>query len=82
MEEEIDAHLKAGTWTLVPASSMPEGRKAIGNTWAYSLKRTSDGRIKRWKGRTCAQGFSQVEGDDYYATFANTMSFAMRFGCS
>ena len=41
----------------------------------FALKRDSDGKIKRWKARICAQGFSQIEGSDYYATFANTVSF-------
>ena len=75
MEAEIASHHKAGTWKLVPAASIPPGRKPVGSTWTYALKRDSAGNIKRFKGRLCAQGFSQVEGYDYYATFANTVGF-------
>ena len=75
MEAEMQAHDKAGTWALVPHSDVPAGRKIVGSTWVFALKRDSDGKIKRWKARICAQGFSQIEGSDYYATFANTVSF-------
>ena len=75
MEEEMESHRKAGTWKLVPVTSMPAGRKPVGSTWVFALKRDSEGKIKRWKARLVAQGFSQIEGYDYYATFANTVSF-------
>ena len=75
MEAEMASHAKSGTWELVPASSVPSGRKLVGSTWVYALKRDNDGQIKRWKARLVAQGFSQIEGQDYYATFANTVSF-------
>ena len=75
MEAEIKAHYKAGTWQLMPFSAIPAGQKPIGSTWAFAVKRDSEGRITRYKARLCAQGFSQVEGFDYYSTFANTVSF-------
>ena len=75
MEAELASHRKAGTWQLVPATSLPRGRKLVGSRWVYALKRASDGTIKRYKARLVAQGYSQIEGYDYYATFANTVSF-------
>ena len=54
---------------------MKKGRRIVGSTWVFALKRDSEGKIKRWKARLCAQGFSQIEGHDYFATFANTVSF-------
>ena len=59
----------------MPAATVPHGRKIVGSTWVWALKRNSLGEITRWKSRLVAQGFSQIEGLDYYATFANTVSF-------
>ena len=64
MQKELDSHTKAGTWVLVPAATVPHGRKIVGSTWVWALKRNSLGEITRWKSRLVAQGFSQIEGLD------------------
>ena len=43
MEAEIKAHYKAGTWQLMPFSAIPAGQKPIGSTWAFAVKRDSEG---------------------------------------
>ena len=73
MRVEIAAHHKVGTWELVKASSMDPGRRTIGSTWVFDIKRNKDGSIKRYKARLCAQGFSQIEGVDYVRTYYNTV---------
>ena len=73
MIEEINSHDKAGTWDLILASKAPSGRRPIGSTWSYDVKRNADGTINRYKARFCAQGFSQIEGYDYYHTYSNTV---------
>ena len=73
MEREIESHSKAGTWALVPASQVPAGRKIVGSTWAFDVKRNADGSIARYKARLCAQGFSQLEGWDYNITYSSTV---------
>ena len=73
MQSEYDSHIKAGTWQLVPADSIPPGRKTVGSTWAFDVKKNPDGSISRYKARFCAQGFSQLEGWDYQNTFSNTV---------
>ena len=73
MDEEIKSHDKAGTWELVLASEAPRGRRPIGSTWSYDVKRNADGTVNRYKARFCAQGFSQIEGYDYYHTYSNTV---------
>ena len=75
MREELGAHLGIGTWLLVPISSIPKGKKIVGSTWVFDLKRTSQGLIERYKARLCAQGFSQKEGEDFVYTFSNTVSY-------
>lgn len=50
-------------------SKLPEGRKAIGCRWVLEVKEDNKGRSV-YKARLVAQGFSQVPGVDYGATFA------------
>lgn len=71
------------TWELVKASSVPKGRRIVGCTWAFDIKRNADGSIARWKARLCAQGFSQMYGYDYHHTYSNTVSWSsVRLICS
>ena len=74
MDEEYNSHMKNGTWKLVPAGEA-KGRRIVGSTWAYDVKRNADGSINRYKARFCAQGFSQIEGLDYHITYSNTVRY-------
>ena len=40
------------------------------STWAFKCKRFPDGLIKKFKARFCARGDKQIEGVDYFQTFA------------
>ena len=39
-------------------------------TWAFKLKRYPDGLIKKFKARFCARGDMQLEGIDFFKTYA------------
>ena len=73
MDTEYEAHMENGTWVLVPMSEVTPGKKIVGSTWAYDVKRNDDGTLSRFKARLCAQGFSQVEGVDFINTYSNTV---------
>jgi hypothetical protein len=66
-DEEIAQLIEFNTWKLVP---LPPGRRAIGSTWVFRIKRNANGTITRYKGRLCAQGFSQISGIDYKEIFS------------
>ena len=67
MDEEYNALVKNGTWTLCP---LPKGRKAIGTKWVYKTKTDESGQVSRYKARLVAQGFNQVPGRDFVDTFS------------
>jgi hypothetical protein len=43
MKQKFTAMETKGVWNIVPMSSMPSGRKIVGNRWVYSEK--SDGTL-------------------------------------
>jgi Reverse transcriptase (RNA-dependent DNA polymerase) len=58
-----------GVWNIVPLSSIPHGRKLVGNRWVYTEK--YDG---TYRSRTDAQGFIQVPGKDFTDSHAPVMT--------
>ncbi|KAE8672566.1 G patch domain-containing protein TGH [Hibiscus syriacus] len=67
VEEEIKALQKNKTWSL---TDLPEGKRAVGCRWIFTVKYHSDGSVERYKARLVAKGFSQSYGIDYQETFA------------
>jgi hypothetical protein len=67
IKEEMEALLENDTWTLVP---LPEGKKAVGCKWVFSIKHKADGSVERYKARLVAKGYTQTYGVDYQETFS------------
>ncbi|KAM1633571.1 hypothetical protein ACFXTN_010610 [Malus domestica] len=66
MQEEYNALLNTGTWSLVP--SQPS-QNLVGCKWVFRIKRNPYGTIARYKARLVAKGFHQ-QGLDYTETFS------------
>jgi hypothetical protein len=49
--------------------------KVLPSTWAFKCKRYPDGRIRKFKARFCARGDRQVEGIDFFDTFAPVINW-------
>ncbi|CAL2241680.1 unnamed protein product [Prunus armeniaca] len=64
---EMDALNKNKTWDLVP---LPQGKKAVGCRWVFTLKYKADGSIDRYKARLVAKEYTQTYEVDYLETFA------------
>jgi Reverse transcriptase (RNA-dependent DNA polymerase) len=45
------------------------------STWAFRCKRYPDGSIRKLKARFCARGDKQIEGVDYFDTFAPVVNW-------
>ena len=61
-------HLKKNkSWELV---HLPKGKELVSCKWIFTVKQNSEGKIKRYKARLVARGYSQTYGIDYDETFA------------
>jgi hypothetical protein len=67
MQEEMKALHKNMTWDLV---RLPNGKKAIGCKWVFTIKHKADGSTELYKARLVAKGFTQIYGIDYEEKFA------------
>jgi hypothetical protein len=57
-------------------SKLPPGANIIPSTWAFKIKRTPEGEIKKFKARFCVRGDKQIEGVDYFDTYAPVVSWS------
>jgi hypothetical protein len=64
---EIETLEKIDAWDVVERT--PE-MNVLPSTWAFKCKRYPDGLIKKFKARFCARGDRQIEGVDFFETYA------------
>ncbi|KAL1191699.1 Retrovirus-related Pol polyprotein from transposon RE1 [Cardamine amara subsp. amara] len=67
MQEELEQFERSDVWDLVPR---PQDANVVGTKWIFKNKTDGSGTVTRNKARLVAQGYSQVEGVDFYDTFA------------
>ena len=71
-QEEIDSIIDNKVWEKLP---MPFETKPIPLKWIYKAKKDRLGAVARYKCRLVAQGFSQVQGQDYSDTYSPVCKF-------
>jgi hypothetical protein len=64
---ELENLKAAGTWNVV---ERPGNINIVDSKWVFRLKKDVEGRVIKWKARLVARGFTQVQGVDYFETFA------------
>jgi hypothetical protein len=69
IESEMESQRKNGTFKKVVRTS---GMKVIGSRLVFK-KKMKNGIVERYKVRWVAQGFRQIQGIDYFETFAPTV---------
>ena len=67
MIKEYQSIMKNDVWEIF---LRPEKKSVVTSNWIYKIKHVVHGRIKKYKARFIARGFSQKEGIDYEETFA------------
>jgi hypothetical protein len=71
MEDEIIGQTENGTWQIIKKSEVPEDARILPAVWAMRRKiRILDGSIYKWKARLNVDGGKQVQGLDYWETYA------------
>ena len=75
MVVEIKALTSKKTWTLVPCSLL-SGKKVLPVTWAFKRKLFPDGHLQKCKARFCVRGDMQIEGVDYFETYAPVVQWS------
>ena len=63
MYEELNNFTRNQVWELV---EIPKGHNVIGTKWVFRNKQDQDGIVVRNKARLVAQGYTQVEGLDFW----------------
>jgi hypothetical protein len=74
-EAEIAELERRATWTQVERSDLPDGTNVIPGTWALKVKRLPDGSFRKFKARFCVRGDKQIEGLDFFETYAPVVSW-------
>ena len=73
MEQEINTLVSMDAWEEVPFSNE---YNVLDSTWAFKCKRYPDGRVKKLKARFCVRGDQQIEGIDFFETFAPVVQWS------
>ena len=73
MQIEFDTlNDQMGAWDIVEREPQ---MNVLSSTWAFKIKRYPDGRIKKLKARFCVRGYEQIEGVDYFDTYAPVITW-------
>jgi hypothetical protein len=67
MEIEIDTLIQMEAFIVIDTQSW---MNVVSSVWAFKRKRYPDGSIRKLMARICARGFEQIEGINYFETFA------------
>jgi len=67
MKVELATLESMGAWEVVDRD---DSMNVIDSTWAFKCKRYPDGLIKKFRARFCARGDHQLQGIDFFETYA------------
>jgi hypothetical protein len=71
-KKEIHTLKNKNAWEVVDRK---DWMNVLPSTWAFKCKRYPDGMVRKLKARFCARGDRQVEGVDYFDTFAPVVNW-------
>jgi hypothetical protein len=71
-EKELTTLTSKGSWEVVERQPW---MNILPSTWAFKCKRFPDGMVRKLKARFCCRGDKQIEGVDYFDTFAPVVNW-------
>jgi hypothetical protein len=75
MIQEIEQLETKDPWDVIPISEVPEGANILDSTWVFRRKRYPDGKVRKLKARFCVRGDQQIEGVDFFDTYAPVVAW-------
>jgi Reverse transcriptase (RNA-dependent DNA polymerase) len=69
-QKEYDSCVSKDTWDVIPLSQLPSGSNVITVKWVFKRKHDANGVPTEFKARMTPHGYKQIEGVDYYETYA------------
>lgn len=75
MVSEVSDLLTTGSVEIVPRSIIPSDNKPLQPIWSFQRKRDPDWSILKYKARLCPNGSTQIEGVNFWATYALLLSW-------
>jgi hypothetical protein len=76
MQREVADLLASKSVTIVRRDSMPSDSKAVPAIWSFRRKRAPDWTITKWKARLCPHGGKQIEGINFWETYAPVVAWS------
>jgi hypothetical protein len=75
MRREISHLFTSDTVKIVSRSTIPPDNKPLQAIWSFRHKRRPDWSIAKYKARICPHGGQQIEGINYWETYAPVVSW-------
>ena len=72
--KEVKTLQSMGAWEVVDRG---DGMNVIQSIWTFKLKHFPDSLIKKFKARFCARGNHQLEGIDFFETYAPVVQWTL-----
>jgi hypothetical protein len=83
MDKEMAGCEEMQVWDLAPRATLPQGQVVVPCKWVYKIKTDELGKVTGFKARITPKGFKQIEGVNFFETFAMTGKYkTLRAGLS
>ena len=76
MQREVNDLVASGSVSIVRRETLPAQTKVIAAIWSFRRKRAPDWTVTKWKARLCPHGGQQVEGINFWETYAPVVTWS------
>jgi hypothetical protein len=69
-KKEYETAVSMNTWDVISLADLPSGANVISVKWVFKRKHDASGTPTEFKARMTPHGYKQIEGVDFYETYA------------